>query len=165
MKGGGPPRWQSGKESHSEEDLAWIPGLGRSPAGGQGNPLQCSCLENSVERGAWQIQSTGLQRVGHNWVTNTFTFTFRHRFLLSVCWARRDKLVLDKQGFPCGASGKEPASQCRRCKETCVGALGQEPSRRKCNPLQYSCLRISWTEELGGLQFIGLQRVGQTEAT
>ena len=53
MKGGGPPRWQSGKESHSEEDLAWIPGLGRSPAGGQGNPLQCSCLENSVERGAW----------------------------------------------------------------------------------------------------------------
>ena len=30
-----------------------IPGLGRSPGGGNGNPLQCSCLENSMDRGAW----------------------------------------------------------------------------------------------------------------
>ena len=31
-----------------------IPGLGRSPGGGNGNPLQCSCLENSMDRGAWR---------------------------------------------------------------------------------------------------------------
>ena len=31
-----------------------IPGLGRSPGGGNGNPLQYSCLENSMGRGAWQ---------------------------------------------------------------------------------------------------------------
>ena len=31
-----------------------IPGLGRSPGGGHGNPLQYSCLENSVDRGVWQ---------------------------------------------------------------------------------------------------------------
>ena len=31
-----------------------IPGLGRSPGEGNGNPLQCSCLENSMDRGAWQ---------------------------------------------------------------------------------------------------------------
>ena len=31
-----------------------IPGLERSPAGGHGNPLQYSCLENSTERGAWE---------------------------------------------------------------------------------------------------------------
>ena len=30
-----------------------IPGLGRSPGGGQGNPLQSSCLENPMDRGAW----------------------------------------------------------------------------------------------------------------
>ena len=30
-----------------------IPGLGRSPGGGHGNPLQDSCLENSMDRGAW----------------------------------------------------------------------------------------------------------------
>ena len=34
-------------------DVSSIPGLGRSPAGGNGNPLQYSCLENSKERGAW----------------------------------------------------------------------------------------------------------------
>ena len=31
-----------------------IPGSGRSPGGGNGNPLQYSCLENSMDRGAWQ---------------------------------------------------------------------------------------------------------------
>ena len=35
-------------------DTGSIPGLGRSPGGGSGNPLQCSCLENSMDRGAWQ---------------------------------------------------------------------------------------------------------------
>ena len=32
-------------------DLGLIPGLGRSPGDGNGNPLQCSCLENSMDRG------------------------------------------------------------------------------------------------------------------
>ena len=31
-----------------------IPGMGRSPRGGHGNPLQYSCLENPTDRGAWQ---------------------------------------------------------------------------------------------------------------
>ena len=34
-------------------DLGSIPGLGRSPGEGNGNPLQYSCLENSMEGGAW----------------------------------------------------------------------------------------------------------------
>ena len=34
-------------------DLGLIPGSGRSPAGGNGNPLQNFCLENSMDRGAW----------------------------------------------------------------------------------------------------------------
>ena len=34
-------------------DTGSIPGLGRSPGGGNGNPLQYSCLENSMDRGAW----------------------------------------------------------------------------------------------------------------
>ena len=36
------------------EDLGFIPGLGRSPGEGNGNPFQYSCLENSMDRGAWQ---------------------------------------------------------------------------------------------------------------
>ena len=35
-------------------DIGSIPGLGRSPEGGNGNPLQCSSLENPTDRGAWQ---------------------------------------------------------------------------------------------------------------
>ena len=34
-------------------DLGSIPGSGRSPGGGHGNPLQYSCLENPVDRGTW----------------------------------------------------------------------------------------------------------------
>ena len=37
-------------------DLGSIPGLGRSPGGGNGNPLQDSCLENPMDRGALQVQ-------------------------------------------------------------------------------------------------------------
>ena len=35
-------------------DSGSIPRLGRSPGGGHGNPLQYSCLENPMDRGAWQ---------------------------------------------------------------------------------------------------------------
>ena len=53
-----------------------IPGLGRSPGGGNGCPPQYSCPENSMERGARRAtQSLGSQRVGWNWAANTFTFT------------------------------------------------------------------------------------------
>ena len=34
-------------------DVGSVPGLGRSPGGGHGNPLQYSCLENPMDRGAW----------------------------------------------------------------------------------------------------------------
>ena len=43
-----------GKESaFNVQDVSWIPGLRRSPGEGNGNPPQC-CLENSMDRGAWQ---------------------------------------------------------------------------------------------------------------
>ena len=48
-------------------DAGSIPGLERSPGGGLGNPLQYSCLENPMDRGAWKaIQSIGSQRVRHD---------------------------------------------------------------------------------------------------
>ena len=48
-------------------DPGSIPGLGRSPGGGHNNPLQYSCLENFMERGAWWATVLGVQRVGHDW--------------------------------------------------------------------------------------------------
>ena len=46
-----------------------IPGSGRSPGEGNGSPLQYSCLENPMDRGAWQATVHGVSRVGHDLVT------------------------------------------------------------------------------------------------
>ena len=43
-------------------DLSLIPGLGRSPGEGNGNPLQYSCLENPMDRGAWQATVHGVTK-------------------------------------------------------------------------------------------------------
>ena len=45
--------------SASIGDVGWIPGSGRSPGGGNGNPLQYSCLENPMDRGAWWATVSG----------------------------------------------------------------------------------------------------------
>ena len=51
-------RWHSGKESVCQyrrpRRLKFDPWIGRSPRGGTDNPLRCSCLENSMDRGAWR---------------------------------------------------------------------------------------------------------------
>ena len=48
------PGGSVGKDSSGNAgDLGSIPGSGRSPGEGNGNPLQYSCLENSMDRGAW----------------------------------------------------------------------------------------------------------------
>ena len=44
----------------SARDKGWIPGLGRSPREGNGNPLQYSCLGNPKDRGAWQATVHGV---------------------------------------------------------------------------------------------------------
>ena len=47
-------------------DMGSIPGSGRFPGEGNGNPLQYSCLENPMDRGAWWAMVKGSQRVGHD---------------------------------------------------------------------------------------------------
>ena len=55
-------------------DLGSIPGLGRSPGEGNGNPLQYSCLENPMDRGAWWATRVAKSQT---WLSD-FTFTFPH---------------------------------------------------------------------------------------
>ena len=51
-------------------DVGLVPGLGRSPGERKGSPLQYSCLEHSMNRGAWWLQSTGSHRVRRTeWLT------------------------------------------------------------------------------------------------
>ena len=57
------PHSSVGKESACNAgDLGWIPGSGRSPGEGNGNPLQYSCLENPMDRGAWWATAHGVAR-------------------------------------------------------------------------------------------------------
>ena len=50
-------------------DMGSIPGSERSPGGGNGNPLQYSCLEHPTDRGAWRATVRGGTRVGHDLAT------------------------------------------------------------------------------------------------
>ena len=58
-------------------DQSLIPGSGRSPGEGNGSPLQYSCLENPIDRGAWQATDhrVAKSRTG----LNDFTFTFQQK--------------------------------------------------------------------------------------
>ena len=62
----GLPLWLNSKESTCNAgDIGSIPGWGRSPGEGHGNPLQYSCLENLMDKGAWRAMD--------HWVTKSQT--------------------------------------------------------------------------------------------
>ena len=91
-----------GKESTCKvKDLGSIPGLGRSPGGGHGNPLQYSCLENPYgfcspppeEPG--ELQSVGSQRVGHDWAT-------KHSATCHNKWPVSQKILRNSYRTHCG---------------------------------------------------------------
>ena len=59
------PVGSDGKESACNEgDLGLIPGLGRFPGGGHGNPFQYPCLETPMDRGAWWATVHGVTKSG-----------------------------------------------------------------------------------------------------
>ena len=63
--------WLSSRESACNAgDVTSIPGSGRSHGEGNGNPLQYSCLENPMDRRAWQATVHGVTRVGYDLATN-----------------------------------------------------------------------------------------------
>ena len=109
----GLPWWLSGKEStcqcRSESEVAQsnagdkglIPGSGRPPGGGNGNPLQYSCLGNPMNRGAWRATVHGSQK-SQTWLSDYTTANVHrcgqiilqrgcpnlnpHQLLLIGCW-------------------------------------------------------------------------------
>ena len=74
------PGGTGGKEStcNAEDlrDLGSIPGLKRSPGGGHGNPLQYSCLENPIDRGAWWATAHGVAQ-SWTWLNGLFPLSCR----------------------------------------------------------------------------------------
>ena len=81
--------------------------------------------------------------------------------LTECCIMRHDvKLVtrcIHHKGFPGGSVVKNPPANAEDA--GFIPGLGRSPGEENGNPRQYSCLEIPWTEEPGGLQSMGSQRV------
>ena len=56
------------------EDVGSIPGSGRFPGGGNGNPLQDTCLENPMDRGAWQSTVHGAVKIRHDFYSKIISY-------------------------------------------------------------------------------------------
>ena len=81
------PGGSDSKESAcSAGDPGSVPGSGRFPGEGNGNPLQYPSLENSMDGGAWQATVHGLQRVGHDWTTSLSLSTSIHWLHCLACF-------------------------------------------------------------------------------
>ena len=82
------PKFPGGSEVKASAcrvgDLGSIPGSGRSPGEGNGNPLQYSCLENPMDRGAWWAT---VHRVAKS-QTRLSYFTFKFQSLTEILWGR-----------------------------------------------------------------------------
>ena len=122
--------------------MGLIPGLGRSPGGGNGNLLQYSCLDNLLDRGAWRATVHGVTKSQTRLSDFTFNFSLscigkgNGNPLQCSClenprdegawWAavygvrqsrtrlRRLSSSSSSSSFPCSSVGKESACQCRR---------------------------------------------------
>ena len=108
-------------------DVSSIPRLGRSPGEGNGNPLQYSCQENLMDRGAWRATVHAIARVGH---------------ILATTPPPPSTPVFS--GFPCGSAGKKFA-----CNARDLGSIlwvGKIPWRREWLPTP-----VFWPGEFHGL--------------
>ena len=86
MNNEGFPGGSDGKESACNVgDPGLIPGLGRSPGEGHGNPLQYSCLENPMDRGALQVTVHGVAKTQTHFVEQlNNNMNNEHRYSISV---------------------------------------------------------------------------------
>ena len=110
-------------------DLGSIPGSGISPGGRNGNPCQYSCLENSMDRGAWWATVHGVAELD---------MTERLHFTSIQGESHPPGLLLCSFGllqvFPGGSVVKNPGDA------SSIPGLGRSPGEGSGNPLQYSCL-------------------------
>ena len=105
-------------------DLGSIPGLGRSPGEGNGNPLQYSCLENPMDGGAWYTTVHGIAKSQTQLSDLNFTF--------STC-ERAFQVALVVKNLPVNAGDIRDMGS--------IPGSGRSPGGGHGNPLQYSCLK------------------------
>ena len=131
-------------------DLGLIPGQGRFPGGGNGNPLQYSCLENPMDGEAWQATVHGVAKSQTRLSDFTFTLLYLgtdHLNIYSSGW-----------GFPGGSEVKASASNAGDLGS--IPGLGRSPGEEMVTHSSILAQRIPWTEKPGRLQSMGSQRGG-----
>ena len=85
---------------------------------------------------------------------------WRYLIPLYIDWPSSIWVTLPPQRAFGGTSGKEPTANAVDTRDAgSISGSGRSPGGGNGNPLQHSCLESPWTEEPGGLQFVGLQRV------
>ena len=133
-----------GKESSCNAgDPGSIPDPGRSPGKGKGYPLQYTCLQTPMDKGAWRTAVCGVtkSRTQLKWLSRDF---------ISPAWYN--------MGILCSSNGKESA--CDAGDHSSIPESGRSSGEGNGNPLQYSCLENSMGREAWQATFVGLQRVG-----
>ena len=77
----------------SAGDVGSIPGLGRFPGGGNGKPLQYSCLGNPTDRGAWRATVHGVTKI-RTWMKQLSTqYTYSYDWFASLCGRNQHNIV------------------------------------------------------------------------
>ena len=96
------PGSSDGKEpACNVEDLGLIPGSGRSPREGNGNPLQQSCLENPVDRGAWWATAQMSHKESGTTEQLTHTHIHTHPHTHELLWQSMRRSTGYREGGVC----------------------------------------------------------------
>ena len=144
-----------------------IPGSGRCPWEGNGNPLQYSCLENSMDRGAWRATVHGVSEWDNLATNSHFSYNFVCSYppsetdildfirwifcIFSLCGVSDQMCVLSRFSKESACSVGDPGS---------IPVSGRSPGEGNGKPLQYSCLKNPLDEEPSRIQPMGSQKVG-----
>ena len=153
------PKWLSGKESacNAGDTGDWIQSLGWE------DPLEKEMSNHSSLLG-WKIPQTeepgGLQSmrslgVGHNWVTE-HTHSWSIFAIICHLWLFGNACLIPRASPVLLVVKNLPASAGDAREVRSIPGSGRSPGGGHGHPVQYSCWRIPWTEEPGGLQSMGL---------
>ena len=121
-------------------DLGSIPGLGRSPGEGNGNPFQCSCLENPRDRGAWWAAVYGVAQSRTRLKRLSSSSRYDVKCDTNSLHYPTDLVVALRDGEGCPVASEVKVSARNAGDLGSIPGSGRFSGEGNGNPLQYSCL-------------------------